>query len=63
MSEGIREKEQNREKEGYMIERDVYGECMTCEASGEYVLPDYQPEIRKILSVRAAVLPAGTISR
>ncbi len=59
MNEGILEKERLDAKENGYIERDVCGEVITSEAAGEYVLPDYQPEIRKILHVRAAVLPSG----
>ena len=59
MSEGILEKEQSGRGAECFMERDVCGEVITCEAAGEYVLADYQPEIRKILCVRAAVLPSG----
>lgn len=38
---------------------DLAGEAVFCEAAGDYVLPDYQPEIRKILAVRPSVLPTG----
>ncbi len=41
------------------LQRDACGEVIVCEAAGEYTLPDYQPEIRKILHIRATVLPAG----
>ena len=30
---------------------------VTCEVSGDYTLPDYQPEIRRLLTVRPTVLP------
>ncbi|MBQ8174066.1 MAG: hypothetical protein IJ009_01550 [Clostridia bacterium] len=59
MSEGILDRERIGTNEPGYIERDVCGEVITCEAGGEYVLADYQPEIRKILHVRAAVLPSG----
>ncbi len=39
--------------------RDLSPEPIVCEAQGDYTLPDYQPEIRKILHVRATALPAG----
>ncbi len=39
----------------YEVGERIYGEAV-----GEYTLPDYQPEIRKILHIRAAVLPTGT---
>ena len=58
MSEGILNKGTGTQDGGF-IERDVCGEVIVSEAAGEYVLADYQPEIRKILFVRAAVLPAG----
>lgn len=41
------------------VGRDVTGEIILCEAAGDYVLPDYQPEIRKVLAVRASLLPSG----
>lgn len=46
-------------QEGQYVERDICGETVSCEAVGEYTLPDYQPEIRKLLHIRAAVLPTG----
>lgn len=49
---------QNSETEG-RIGRELLHEVIPCEASGEYVLPDYQPEIRKILAVNAALSPSG----
>lgn len=58
MSEGMQDT-QFAPQEGQLVERDVCGETVCCEAVGEYTLPDYQPEIRKILHIRAAVLPSG----
>ena len=54
MSEGTMDKRQEE-----FISRDICGETVICEAAGEYTLPDYQPEIRRLLHVRAAILPAG----
>jgi hypothetical protein len=39
--------------------RDLCPEPVVCEAAGDYTLPDYRPEIRKLLHVRAAAMPAG----
>ena len=41
------------------VQMNIAGEPILCEASGDYTLPDYQPEIRKILHVRPAILPTG----
>ncbi len=41
------------------LQRELGGDIVICEAAGEYTLPDYEPEIRKILHIRAAVLPSG----
>lgn len=41
------------------IQRDAGGETVSCEAAGDYTLPDYQPEIRRILMIRTAVLPSA----
>lgn len=41
------------------LPRELSGETVICEAAGDYILPDYQPEIRKILAVRPALVPAG----
>ena len=61
MSEETKAK-QYTEEEGTgpeTVQRDLCGETVLCEAAGDYELPDYQPEIRKVLSVRATVLPSG----
>ncbi|MBQ8351472.1 MAG: DUF3794 domain-containing protein [Clostridia bacterium] len=41
------------------VMHDICPEPIVCEAAGEYTLPDYRPEIRKILHLRATVMPAG----
>ncbi|MBQ7011144.1 MAG: DUF3794 domain-containing protein [Clostridia bacterium] len=38
---------------------DVFGDTVLCDVSEEFSLPEYEPEIRKILRVSARVLPAG----
>lgn len=53
MSEEMKEK-----KTAGRIGRDTAGEVVTAEATGDHILPDYQPEIRKILSVTSLVLPS-----
>ena len=50
--------EKKENKTAGRVGRDTAGEVVTAEAVGEYVLPDYQPEIRKILSVTSLVLPS-----
>ena len=52
-------KEEKRQAERETVLHDVCPESILCEASGEYTLPDYRPEIRKILFVRAVAMPAG----
>ena len=44
--------------ENYYTE-EVFGETVFCDVSEEFSLPDYEPEIKKILRVTARVLPAG----
>ncbi len=39
------------------------GQRMRTESAGEYTLPDYQPEIRRVLRVRTRVLPSGRYRR
>ena len=36
------------------------GEMLYADAAGELTLPDYKPEMRRILEVRSAVIPAGS---
>ena len=36
----------------YTIERDLGGGVQMCEAGGEYTLPDYMPEVRRVLRTR-----------
>ncbi len=61
MNEGTKDlfPAEGEEKRSLSLQRDGCGEVIVCEATGEYTLPDYQPEIRKILHIRAMVLPAG----
>ena len=42
-----------------MIQREMCPEIPGLEAGCDYTLPDYLPEIRRVLSVRAEVLPAA----
>lgn len=58
MREELKEAAERREG-GERVLRDLCPEPIVCEASGDYTLPDYQPEIRKILHIRAVALPAG----
>lgn len=60
MREELKESPRGEEKTGQ--EKAVHTVCpepVICEAAGEYTLPDYQPEIRKILHVRTSAMPAG----
>ncbi len=41
------------------LQKMLAGDVVVCEAGGEYTLPDYEPEIRKILHIRTSVLPSG----
>lgn len=61
MNEGMKDlfPAEGEESRPLTLQRDGCGEVIVCEAAGEYTLPDYQPEIRKILHIRASVLPAG----
>lgn len=63
MSEGknlsLPEAAVQEKKDATGIRQDIYGETVVAEAACDYTLPDYLPEIRKILSLRAQVLPAG----
>ncbi|MBQ5808438.1 MAG: LysM peptidoglycan-binding domain-containing protein [Clostridia bacterium] len=38
---------------------EMFGENVFCDVSEEFTLPEYEPEIKKILRVSARVLPAG----
>ncbi len=44
--------------ESYFTE-EMFGETVFCDVSEEFSLPEYEPEIKKILRVTARVLPAG----
>ncbi len=44
--------------ESYFTE-ELFGETVFCDVSEEFSLPEYEPEIKKILRVTARVLPAG----
>ena len=39
--------------------RDLSGEEITTESTGEYTLPDYQPEVRRLLRIDARLVPSG----
>lgn len=45
-----------REKE-YLAAREITG--LRCETSGEYPLPDYNGDVKKILALKTRVLPSG----
>lgn len=42
-----------------LVQSDIMDDCVYTESTGDFVLPDYLPEIRKILRVNSRVLPAG----
>ncbi len=46
-----------REREGVRIQQALCDREMTVELAGDLSLPDYQPEIKRLLRVRAAVVP------
>lgn len=45
--------------EGFSAQREMAGERLRTESTGEYSLPDYRPEIRRILGVSTRLLPSG----
>ena len=45
-------------EQGYLSVREVPG--LRCESVGDYSLPDYNGDIRKVLTVKTKILPAGT---
>ena len=47
----------------FLVHTDTAGQRMRTESAGEYTLPDYQPEIRRVLRVRTRVLPSGKYRR
>ena len=47
------------QNDNVVMQKDGAGEYIFTETSGDYILPDYLPEIRKILKVTSKVIPAG----
>ena len=45
------------EKE-YLTGREIVG--LRCESAGEYSLPDYNGDVKKILEVKTKVFPSGS---
>ena len=48
-----------QKKVGKNIQKDHSGDFSYCEAQGDFTLPDYLPEIRKIIRIDATVIPSG----
>ena len=48
-----------RTTEKSLYQKDYAGEPIPVESTGDYILPDYQPEIRKILRILSEILPSG----
>ena len=44
---------------GANIQSDLSGENVFCECTGEFTLPDYLPEIRKIIRIDGKAIPSG----
>ena len=44
---------------GAEIQKDIAGETTVCECTGEFTLPDYLPEIRKIIKIDSKAIPSG----
>lgn len=53
------EKQSAVPSEGRTFTEDLFGDAVFCDISEEFTLPEYEPEIKKILRVTARVLPAG----
>ena len=47
------------ENAGKSHQRDAAGDTVFCESNGDFILPDYLPEIRKILQVTTDLVPVG----
>ena len=48
-----------QKKVGKSIQKDLAGDFIYCEAQGDFTLPDYLPEIRKIIRIDSTVIPSG----
>ena len=46
-------------QKGAEIQKDLAGETAVCECTGEFTLPDYLPEIRKIIKIDSKAIPSG----
>ena len=46
-------------EKGAEIQKDLAGETAICECTGEFTLPDYLPEIRKIIKIDSKAIPSG----
>lgn len=46
-------------KKGAEIQKDLADETAVCECTGEFTLPDYLPEIRKIIKIDTKAIPSG----
>ena len=46
-------------KKGAEIQKDLSDEIAICECTGEFTLPDYLPEIRKIIKIDSKAIPSG----
>jgi len=55
----ITEKSNMRQTAAETATEDIFGDSVYTDISEEFTLPEYEPEIRKILRVSAKVLPAG----
>lgn len=45
--------------EASRVQSEIYGDCVLCESAGDFDLPDYLPEIRKLIRVSSKIIPAG----
>ncbi len=48
-----------QKKGNQSIQKDLSGDFVYCEAQGDFTLPDYLPELRKIIRIDATVIPSG----
>ena len=42
-----------------LMQRQLVGDFVYCEAQGDFTLPDYMPQIRKIVRIDTTVIPSG----
>ena len=42
-----------------VMQKEISGEIIFCEAQGDFILPDYLPEIRKIIRIDTKIIPSG----